>query len=331
MDLLLAPTLLHSTSLCSQRKKKVSWQSIPFWAWDVSRTSCFKVNSVENSEEGEGSRQHGQNFIFFLMFGWCWTDDECLVIFLSCKFWGVWFDPGGTWQMEREAGGVHHNNMTSCLFPAFGQFQQAQSVQPPPPHPPPPQLHPVQKFPFSLILIPISPAHIVNLITLHKMKKKRIQEKTTEISSSLVSAVLAEIKVVIALVFVSAPLTCGQISLCVHDVFPFFFFLFFGPFLGVCKFSWWFEGKWLVSWHEKTGTEKCLLAHASVTSCVREQDVLVLLLTFFFVLPHLFIFTNFESKGKKLIYKFFEPQKTSQSWRDRESFSISFPNTTGNF
>ncbi|KAI6692618.1 hypothetical protein NL676_020328 [Syzygium grande] len=44
--------------------------------------------------------------------------------------------------MEREAGGVHHNNMTSCLFPAFGQFQQAQSVQPPPPHPPPPQLHP---------------------------------------------------------------------------------------------------------------------------------------------------------------------------------------------
>ncbi|XP_030534780.1 transcription factor UNE12-like isoform X2 [Rhodamnia argentea] len=43
--------------------------------------------------------------------------------------------------MERDAG-VHHNNMTSCLFPAFGQFQ-AQSVQPPPPHPPPPpQLHP---------------------------------------------------------------------------------------------------------------------------------------------------------------------------------------------
>ncbi|KAK3418379.1 hypothetical protein EUGRSUZ_H04337 [Eucalyptus grandis] len=44
--------------------------------------------------------------------------------------------------MEREAGVHHGNNMTSCLFPAFGQFQTHQSVQPPPPHPPPPQLHP---------------------------------------------------------------------------------------------------------------------------------------------------------------------------------------------
>ncbi|KAF8017848.1 hypothetical protein BT93_H2910 [Corymbia citriodora subsp. variegata] len=44
--------------------------------------------------------------------------------------------------MERESGVHHSNNMTSCLFPAFGQFQAHQSVQPPPPHPPPPQLHP---------------------------------------------------------------------------------------------------------------------------------------------------------------------------------------------